>query len=126
MSENEISKHIINAFFEVHKTLGPGLLESIYEHCLMFELKKSGLHVMHQHPLPVVYKGERLDLGYRLDIWVEQKVVIEVKSVESLTNVHFAQILTYLKLTDNKLGFLVNFNVILIKDGFKRVANGMS
>lgn len=125
MTENELSTIIVNACYEVHKTLGPGLLESVYEHCLCHELRSAGLDVILQQPLPVLYKGVQMECGFRLDLWVEGKVVIEVKSVETLHDIHMAQIITYLKLTENKLGFLVNFNVPLIKHGIKRVANGM-
>lgn len=124
MSENEISKIIVNSAFDVHKELGPGLLESVYENCLLYELEELGLKVKQQPALPVYYKGIRMDIGFRLDLWVEEKVIIEVKAVKELEDIHLAQILNYLKLTDNKLGLLINFNVPLLKQGIKRVING--
>lgn len=123
MSENEISSNIIGAAIEVHKFLGPGLLESSYEACLLFELRQKGLNVKSQVPLPVSYKGLQLDAGYRIDILVEEKVIIEVKAVNELAEIHTAQILTYLKLTNLKLGILINFNTAKVIDGFKRVVN---
>jgi GxxExxY protein len=123
MHENDITKLIIGASIEVHKELGPGLLESVYEHCLVHELLKLGLDVQRQFPLPVVYKGERLDVGFRIDLWVNEKVIVEVKTVEKLTEVHLAQILTYLKLSKCKLGLLINFNELKLINGIRRVAN---
>lgn len=125
MTENELATIIVDASLEVHRELGPGLLESVYENCLAFELRQRGLNVMQQQPLPVVYKDVRMDMGFRLDLWVENKVVIEVKSVDALNDVHLAQTLTYLKLTSNKLGLLINFNVPLIKHGIRRVVNNL-
>jgi GxxExxY protein len=125
MSENELSKVIVNAAFTVHKELGPGLLENIYEHCLAAELRSAGLEFEQQQALPVIYKGQRLDLGYRLDLLVERKVVIEVKATDGLNDVHMAQILTYLKLSGTKLGLLINFNEALIKHGIRRVVRGL-
>ena len=124
MSENDISKKIIGAAIEVHKSLGPGLLESAYETCLAYELEQEGLHVQQQLPLPVVYKDVKLNAGYRIDILVENKVIIEIKSVDNLADIHTAQLLTYLKLKDLRLGLLVNFNVVLLKNGLKRILNG--
>jgi len=109
----------------VHQSLGPGLLESAYEECLFYELKKTGLVVEKQKALPLVYEEVRLDVGYRIDIIVENKLILEIKSVEALNDVHFAQLLTYLKLTDCKLGLLINFNVTLIKNGIKRIVNNL-
>src|SRR5688572_16137860 len=126
MHENELTKRIIGASIEVHKELGPGLLESVYEHCLAHELVKAGLSIQRQHPLPVVYKGEKLDLGFRLDIWVNEKVIVEVKAVEFLNDIHLAQVLTYLKLSNCKLGLLINFNELKLINGVKRVANQMT
>jgi len=125
MSEDEIGKAIVNCSLKVHRELGPGLLESTYEACLAYELQQSGLDVRVQKPLPVVYKEVKLDCGYRIDLLIENKVVIEIKSVEALNDVHLAQILTYLKLSGCKLGFLINFNVALIKNGIRRVVNGL-
>jgi GxxExxY protein len=125
MTENELATIIVDASLEVHRELGPGLLESVYENCLAFELRQRGLNVLQQQPLPVVYKDVRMDMGFRLDLWVENKVVIEVKSVDALNDVHLTQTLTYLKLTRNKLGLLINFNVPLIKNGIRRVVNNL-
>jgi GxxExxY protein len=120
MSENEISSKIIGAAIEVHKQLGPGLLESTYETCLAYELKQMGLDVKQQQALPVVYKEVKLDAGYRIDLLIENKVIIEIKSVEALADIHTAQLLTYLKLKDLKLGLLINFNSVRVVDGLKR------
>ena len=125
MSENEISSKIIGAAIEVHKQLGPGLLESTYETCLAFELKQMGLDVKQQQALPVVYKEVKLDAGYRIDLLVENKVIVEIKSVEALADIHTAQLLTYLKLKDLKLGLLINFNSVRVVDGLKRIVNNL-
>ncbi|WP_346860761.1 GxxExxY protein [uncultured Draconibacterium sp.] len=125
MNENEISKIIFEGALKVHKALGPGLLESAYEECLLYELRNAGLKVDKQKALPLIYEEVKLDIGYRIDLMVEEKVIIEVKSVEALNDVHLAQILTYLKLSDCKLGMLINFNVTLIKNGIKRVVNNL-
>ena len=124
MIENEISRQIIGAAIEVHKQLGPGLLESSYEACLAYELRQLGLEVKTQVALPVIYKDVKLDVGYRIDLIVENKVIIEVKAVESLADIHTAQLLTYLKLTDLKLGLLINFNHVRVASGVKRILNG--
>lgn len=121
MSENEIATIAVDAMILVHRELGPGLLESSYEHCLMFELVERGLKVEQQVSLPLRFKGVSLDAGYRIDIWVERKVIIEVKSVETLHPIHTAQLLTYLKLSENRLGLLVNFNEKLVRDGIRRI-----
>ena len=110
---------------KVHQNLGPGLLESAYEECLFYELKKTRLEVQKQKALPLIYEEVNLDIGYRIDLIIENKLILEIKSVESLNEVHFAQLLTYLKLTDCKLGLLINFNVVLIKNGIKRIANNL-
>ena len=125
MTKNKISKIIFNSALKVHKTLGPGLLESSYEECLYYELNKSGLNVQKQKALPLIYEEVKLNIGYRIDILVENKVIIEIKSVESLNDIHLAQVLTYLKLSNYKLGMLINFNVTLIKNGIRRVANNL-
>ena len=125
MDENELSRIVFNCALKVHQALGPGLLESAYEECLFYELKKTGLFVEKQKALPIVYEEVKLDIGYRIDIIVENKLILEIKSVEALNDVHFAQLLTYLKLTDCKLGMLINFNVTLIKNGIKRVVNNL-
>jgi GxxExxY protein len=116
-----IAKEAVNCALKVHRSLGPGLLESVYEVCLAHELEKTGLTVEKQIKLPVVYDGVVLDAGMRLDLWVERKLIIEVKTVENLLPVHQAQLLTYLKLTQNRLGLLMNFNVTLIRTGIKRI-----
>jgi len=123
MVENEISERIIGCAIQVHRELGAGLLESSYEECLRYELMQSGLLVERQKTLPLVYKDVKLDCGYRIDLMVENKVVVEVKAVDSLNDIYLAQILTYLKLSKCKLGLLINFNVALLKNGIKRVAN---
>ncbi len=123
MTENQISKEIVDAALKVHKQLGPGLLESAYEECLSFELIQRDLLVERQKALPLVYEEVKLEAGYRVDLLIEKKVIIEIKAVEGLNDVHLAQILTYLKLSDCKLGLLINFNVALIKHGIKRVVN---
>jgi GxxExxY protein len=122
-SENELSNIIIGCAIEVHKQLGPGLLESAYQECLLYELKKQGLEVIKEKPMPIVYKDVKLDHGYRIDLLVNNKVVIEIKTVEMFTEVHTAQVLTYLKLGNYKLGLLLNFYVKLFKNGIKRVIN---
>ncbi|WP_347839521.1 GxxExxY protein [uncultured Draconibacterium sp.] len=123
MNENDISGKIIGCAIEVHKTLGPGLLESAYEECLFYELKAAGLAVERQKPLPVVYKEVKLEAGYRIDLLVERKVVVELKAVEVLNDVHTAQVLTYLKLSGCKLGLLMNFNVYRLSEGIRRLVN---
>ena len=125
MTENEISRIIIDAAIEIHKFLGPGLLESSYEKCLLYELRKAGLKAERQKKLPIVYKEVTLDTGYRIDLLVEDKVIVELKSVSAITDIHMAQLLTYLKLSKCKLGLLLNFNVKLFKDGIKRIVNGL-
>ena len=123
--ENEISQLIIGCAIKVHSALGPGLLESAYEECLYYELVKEGLKVEKQKALPLIYEEIRLDVGYRLDLIVEDKVIIEIKACEALNDVHLAQVLTYLKLSKVKLGLLINFNVSRVKDGIKRVVNNL-
>jgi GxxExxY protein len=121
MNIEEVFKIVLDCSYKVHSALGPGLLESAYEECLYFELIESGLTVEKQVPLPLVYKEVKLNVGYRVDLLVEHQVIIEVKSVESLAEIHLAQILTYMKLTGCKLGLLANFNVAHLKNGLKRV-----
>lgn len=123
MLENELSNKIIGHAIEVHKTLGPGLLESAYRECLYFDLVQSGYYVEKEKPMPVVYKQIKLEHGYRLDLLVENKIVIEIKTVECFTDVHTAQILTYMRLGNYKLGLLINFHVALLKSGIKRIIN---
>jgi len=125
MTENELSKIVFEAGLKVHKALGPGLLESAYEECLLYELQKLGLFVEKQKSLPLIYEEVKLDAGYRIDLLVEKKIIIEIKSVEALNDLHLAQILTYLKLSNCKLGLLINFNTVLFKNGVKRVVNNL-
>ncbi|MFA5667848.1 MAG: GxxExxY protein [Balneolaceae bacterium] len=125
MTENELSYQIIGASLELHKALGPGLLESVYEAALAFDLRELGLYVETQVPMPMVYKEVKQDVGYRLDLLVENKVIIEVKSLENLAPVHFSQTLTYLKLSDKKLALLINFNTKYLKDGIHRIVNNL-
>jgi GxxExxY protein len=120
MELNEITKIIIGCAIEVHKTLGPGLLESAYEECLIFELLKKGLNIGRQQPVTVVYNEIKLDYGYRIDILVENSVIIELKAVDAINPVHEAQLLTYLKFAEKPLGLLINFNVTTLKDGIRR------
>ena len=120
---NGISDQIIGAAIEVHRVVGPGLLESAYEACLAFELRERGLKVEQQKPLPVIYKGVKLDCGYRLDIVVENSVVVEIKAVEGLSSIHEAQLLSYLRLYGCRLGLLINFHVPMLKNGLRRVVN---
>ena len=125
MSENELATQVIGSAIKVHKNLGPGLLESAYEECLYYELLKNNILVKKQKPMPLIYEDVKLDCGYRVDLIVESKLIIEVKSVEGLNDVHLAQILTYLKLAECKLGLLINFNVSKLKNGIKRVVNNL-
>jgi GxxExxY protein len=124
MTENELSKIVFDAALKVHQNLGPGLLESAYEECLFYELNKTGLNVQKQQPLPLIYEDVKLEVGYRVDIIIENKLIVEIKAVDALNDVHLAQVLTYLKLSNCKLGMLINFNVTLVKNGIKRVING--
>lgn len=124
MDENEISKIVFESALKIHKVLGPGLLESAYEECLFYELKKYDFKVEKQKQLPLIYEEVRLDVGYRIAIIIEDKFIVEIKSVEALTDVHLAQLLTYLRLSNCKLGLLINFNVSLLKNGVRRVING--
>lgn len=126
MHENQIADGIVDAAFKVHRYFGPGLLESAYEVCLAHELAGMGFMIERQVSLPLVYKDVKLDAGYRLDLWVEKKVIIEVKAVEELHPVHMAQMLTYLKLTGNRLGLIINFHSALLKNGMRRVANNLA
>ena len=123
MTENEVAKIIVDAAFTVHTRLGPGLLESVYEAIMEYELTKRGLKVVHQRPMPVIYEEVRMNIGFRPDLIVEGKVIIEVKSVEVIAPVHKKQLLTYLQLSDKRLGLLINFGGALIKDGISRVVN---
>ena len=124
MSNNELTHSIIGCAMDIHKVLGPGLLESAYKECLYFKLIQSKLYVEKEKSMPLVYEKVKLDCGYRIDLLVENKIVIEVKSVDFLNNIHMAQTLTYMKLGHYRLGLLINFNVLKLKDGIKRVING--
>ncbi len=126
MKENQIGEILVDCALKVHRALGPGLLESTYEQCLNYELFCAGLKVERQKALPVIYEKVKLECGYRIDLLIEDKVIVEIKSVEALNDIHFAQILTYLKLSDVKLGFLINFNVRYIKNGIRRVVNNLA
>lgn len=122
--QNQLTGTIIEKAIVVHKALGPGLLESAYKECLAYELVQSGIFIERERPLPLVYKEVKLDCGYRADIVVEKQIVIETKSVDALNDLHLAQVLTYLRLANCRLGLLINFNVLFLKDGIKRVING--
>ena len=124
MTENEIAHKVIGLAIEVHSALGPGLLESAYKECLYYKIKESRLSVQKEKPMPLIFEGVKLECGYRIDLLVENKLVIEIKSVEALNDVHLAQTLTYMKLGNYKLGLLINFNVALLKNGIRRVING--
>lgn len=125
MTENELSHKIIGIAIEVHSALGPGLLESAYKECMYYKIGKSGLFVEKEKPIPLFFEEVKLECGYRIDLLVENKLVVEIKKAEALNNVHLAQTLTYLKLGKYKLGLLINFNVARLKDGIKRVINGV-
>ena len=125
MNENDLSRVIVDSAYKIHTTLGPGQLESVYESVLAYELEKRGLAVTRQQAIPVVYDEVKLDLGFRADIIVNRKVVLEVKSTEAIAPVHAKQLRTYLRLTNLKLGLLINFNVNLIKEGITRVVNNL-
>src|SRR5690606_13943087 len=125
MNENELSFKIIGIALELYKNIGPGLLESTYENALAYDLREAGFLVNQQVPMPFIYKDIKMDVGYRLDIVVEDKVIVEVKSVEHLASVHYAQLLTYLKLSNLKLGLLINFNCKLLKEGIHRIVNNL-
>jgi len=121
---NKITEAIIGGAIQVHRVLGPGLLESAYEACLAFELKKRGLSIEQELPLPLIYDQVKLDCGYRVDLPVEREVVVEIKSVDALAPIHEAQVMSYLKLSGCKVALLINFNVLLLKDGIRRFVNG--
>ncbi|MDQ2180696.1 GxxExxY protein [Marinifilum sp. D714] len=124
MKENEITRIVIECAMKVHSTLGPGLLESAYQTCLYYELSKTGLKVEKEKPLPIVYDDVKLDCGYRIDLFVEDMIVVELKSIDTFSDIHLAQVLTYLKLADQRVGLMINFNVERLKYGIKRVING--
>lgn len=123
MSENEITESIIGCGIKVHIALGPGLFEPVYESCLYFELVNAGLYVERQKPIPLIYKEVKMECGYRADLVVEQKIIVEIKSVEKLNEIHLMQTVTHLKLANYRLGLLINFNVVRLKDGVRRISN---
>jgi GxxExxY protein len=125
MTENAVAKEIVDVAYRIHTVLGPGLFESVYEAVLASELEKRGLQLARQQPIPVVYEGTRFELGFRADLVVEDKVIVEIKSIAEIAALHKKQLLTYLRLADKRLGLLIDFNVILIKDGITRIANGL-
>ncbi|WP_103664098.1 GxxExxY protein [Gracilimonas amylolytica] len=125
MTENDISKIVLDSAIQVHRALGPGLLESAYQKCLAYELMQQNLFVETERGLPLVYKEVEMEVGYRVDIFVNHKVIVEIKSVDALNDIHLAQVLTYLKLSDSKLGLLINFNTNLLINGFRRVVNNL-
>jgi GxxExxY protein len=125
MTENAIAQQIVDAAYRIHTTLGPGLLESVYDTVLAHELARRGLRTTRQQPIPVIYENIHIDMGFRADMIVEDRVIVEIKSVEVLAPVHKKQLLTYLKLADKRLGLLINFNVALIRDGIVRIVNGL-
>ena len=117
----ELTGSILQCAYKVHTELGPGLLESAYEECLYYELDKKGLDVIKQKPMPLIYQNKKLDMGYRIDLMVENKIILEIKSVDALNPVHLAQLMTYLKLSGCRIGFLINFNVLSLRKGIKRI-----
>jgi GxxExxY protein len=125
MTGNAIATEIVDAAFRIHTRLGPGLLESVYQTVLAYELGRRGLHAVSQQPIPVVYENIRIDTGFRADLVIEDKVIVEIKSVELIAPVHKKQLLTYLRLADKRLGLLINFQVAFIRDGITRIVNGL-
>ncbi len=125
MSENDIANKVIGLAIEIHKALGPGLLESVYQECLYYKLIKAGFSVAKQKSMPLIFEDVKMECGYRLDLLVENKLVIEIKNIEAINDIHIAQVLTYLRLGGYKLGLLINFNVVLLKNGIKRLVNGL-
>lgn len=125
MTENEISKVVVDLCFKIHKQYGPGLFESVYEELFCYELSKTGLLYKRQHPVPLIHEDIKMEVGFRADVIVEDKVIVELKSVEALADIHYKQVQTYLKLSGCKLGLLINFNVPLIKDGIHRILNNL-
>ena len=125
MNENEISKIIVNVAYQIHTKLGTGLLESVYEEIMFYELNQNGLRVERQKAIPVIWNNTKLELGFRADLIIENKVIVELKSVENLIPVHYKQLITYLKITGIKLGLLINFNENLIKNGIHRIVNNL-
>ena len=125
MTENEIASQVVDLCFKIHKQYGPGLFESVYEEIFCYEWSKKGIPYQRQLPVPLVHETIKMEVGYRLDVLIDQKVIIELKSIEKLADLHYKQLLTYLKLSGIKLGLLINFNVPLIKDGIKRIVNNL-
>jgi GxxExxY protein len=125
MNENEISKVVVGLCFRIHKQYGPGLFESVYEEIFCYELGKTGLQFKRQHPVPLIHEEIKMEVGFRADVIVAEKVIVELKSIDALADVHYKQVLTYLKLSGCKLGLLVNFNTPLIKDGIHRIVNNL-
>ena len=125
MTDNEITGQIVDAAYKIHTTLGPGLLESVYEAVLVYELVKRGLHVARQQPIPIVYETVHLEEGFRADLIVEGRVIVELKAIEAIARVHKKQVLTYLRLSRKRVGLLINFNVNLIKEGITRLVNNL-
>lgn len=125
VTENEVAKQIVDSAYRIHTTLGPGLLESVYEVILAYELENRGLRVVRQQAVPIVYRGTRIETAFRADLVVAELVIVEIKSVETVAPIHKKQLLTHLRLADKRLGLLINFNVFLIKEGITRIANGM-
>ncbi len=124
MTENELARMVFDLGLKVHKTLGPGLLESVYEECLVRELIENNIHVERQKEIPIIYNDKLLSTGFRVDILVEQKLIIELKATKEISDLHMAQLLTYLKLSNCKLGLVINFNSVLFKNGVRRIING--
>ncbi len=125
MNPNDVSGQVVDAAIKVHRSLGPGLLESAYQACLAFELRDRGLRVETEVALPIVYREVQLEVGYRIDLLVENQVLVEIKSVDRLIPIHQAQVLSYLKMSKKRIGLLINFNVTLLKDGIKRLVNNL-
>ena len=125
MTENEISKLVVDLCFKIHKQYGPGLFESVYEEIFYYEWSKNGIIIKRQHPIPLIHEEIKMEVGFRADFIIEDKVIIELKSIEALADIHYKQVQTYLKLTNLKLGLLINFNVPLIKDGIHRIVNNL-
>lgn len=126
MTENEIAKIVVNTAFDIHSSLGPGLFESVYETIMEYELvNKHNLFVKRQSPIPVIWKTKKLDVGFRSDLLIEDRCIVEIKSIETIAPVHYKQVLTYLRLTNIKLGLLINFNEELLKTGIRRIVNGL-
>lgn len=125
MTENEIAKIVVDLCFKIHRQYGPGLFESVYEEIFCYEWQKSGIHFLRQHPVPLVHENIKMDAGFRADVIIDNKVIVELKSIEMLAPVHYKQVQTYLKLSGCKLGLLINFNVNLIKDGIHRIVNNL-